>query len=50
MDIEEIIRQLEESIELEEWSMVEMVLEKIREEGADNPFDDYSEEDDIWGT
>ncbi|MBT7558013.1 hypothetical protein HN615_14005 [Candidatus Woesearchaeota archaeon] len=49
MDIEEIIRQLEESIELEEWSMVEMVLEKIREEGADNPFDDYSEED-IWGT
>jgi len=48
MDIEEIIRQLEESIELEEWSMVEMVLEKIREE-ADNPFDDYSEED-IWGT
>jgi hypothetical protein len=49
MDIEEIIRQLEESIDLEDWDLVEAVLEKIREEGADNPLDDYSEED-IWGT
>mgnify|MGYP000055905213 CR=1 FL=1 len=48
MDIEEIIRQLEESIELEDWDLVEAVLEKIREEGADNPLDDYDENEVDW--
>ena len=49
MNIEEIIRQLEESMDLEEWDLVEKVIEQLRDGNVDNPFDDYSEED-IWGT
>ena len=31
MNIEEIIHQLEESLELEDWDLVEAVIEKLRE-------------------
>ncbi len=48
MDIEEIIRQLEESMELEDWDLVEAVIEKLREGSVDNPFDDYEENELDW--
>ena len=48
MDIEEIIRQLEESMDLEDWNLVEAVIEKLREESVDNPLDDFDESEVDW--
>ena len=48
MNIEEIIRQLEESMDLEEWDLVEKVIEQLRDGNVDNPFDDYEENELDW--
>jgi hypothetical protein len=45
MNIEEIIHQLEESLELEDWDLVEAVIEKLRESNFNS--EDYYEENEL---
>ena len=46
MHLEEILHQLEEAVESEDWELVQKSIDSIREQ-LDNPFDDYKDED--WG-
>ena len=47
IDVDNIINLLRESIEEEDWRIVEQVLEKLTEE-LDNPFDEYQENELDW--
>lgn len=44
MDLEEILHQLDEAIESNDWELVQEVIDSIREH-LDNPFDEYNTED-----
>ena len=46
MDLEEILHQLEEAIESQDWELVQKSVDSIREQ-LNNPFDEYNDED--WG-
>ena len=41
MDLEEILHQLDEAIESNDWELVQEVVDSIREL-LDNPFDEYN--------
>jgi len=45
MNIEEIIHQLEESLESEDWTLVEKVIEDLRESNFNS--EDYYEENEL---
>ena len=44
MDLEEILHQLDEAIDSNDWELVQEVVDSIREQ-LDNPFDEYNTED-----
>ncbi len=47
MDLEEILHQLEEAIESEDWEIVQKSVDSIRIIIDD--FDEYQSEEDLWG-
>ena len=46
IDVDNIINLLRESIEEEDWRIVEQVVEMLNVE-IDNPFDEYEKDEDI---
>ena len=42
--LEEILNNIEESIEEKDWESIDSVVQQIRE-AIDNPFDDYNSEE-----
>ena len=46
MDLEEILHQLEEAVEIQDWELVQESIDSIREQ-VEKHFGEYSDED--WG-
>jgi len=46
MDLEEILHQLEDAVENQDWELVQESIDSIREQ-VEKQFDEYSDED--WG-
>ncbi len=46
MDLETVLHKLEEALESQDWELVQLSIDSLREI-TDNPLSDYDEED--WG-